>query len=185
MVPLLETARLKAYVVGLDAAKQLLAYESRNRAAFAPFSVTHQTSFYTLSSLQDVCEKQVSLYLKGRMLPLLFFAKEDPLHILGTVNLNHIVWGASRSAKLGYSIDVNHQGQGYGKEAVQAAVSYAFKTLHLHRLEAHVMRANAPSIALVNSLGFCCEGVCSGYLYVNGRWEDHLRYALLGDDRRP
>jgi ribosomal-protein-alanine N-acetyltransferase len=101
------------------------------------------------------------------------------------VNLNHIVWGASRSAKLGYSIDVDHQGQGYGKEAVQAVVSFAFKTLHLHRLEAHVMRANAPSIALVTSLGFSCEGVCSGYLYVNGRWEDHLRYALLGDDRRP
>lgn len=185
MVPLLETSRLHGYVVGLDAARQLLAYESRNRASFAPFSVTHQSSYYTLASLQDVCEKQVSLYLKGRMLPLLFFAKEDPLHILGTVSLNHIIWGASRSAKLGYSIDADHQRQGYGKEAVQAVVEYACKALHLHRLEAHIMSTNIPSIALASSLGFACEGTCAGYLYVNGRWEDHLRYVLLGDDRRP
>jgi ribosomal-protein-alanine N-acetyltransferase len=119
------------------------------------------------------------------MLPLLFFAKEDPHHILGAVSLNHIIWGASMSARLGYSIDANHQEQGYGKEAVGAVVQHAFKAMHLHRLEAHIMQGNAPSIALATALGFSCEGVCSGYMYVNGRWEDHLRYALLGDDCRP
>ncbi|MFA6905888.1 MAG: GNAT family protein [Sphaerochaeta sp.] len=185
MQPLFETKRLRAYVSAVEFAKPLLAYESRNRLAFKPYSVTHQSSYYTLASLEDVCRRQVYLYEQRRMLPLLFFSKRDEKHVVGTVYLNHIVWGVSLSAKIGYSIDHDLWRQGYGAEAVASAVSYAFDALKLHRLEANIMGANEASRALVTKLGFSPEGVCRGYLFLNGRWEDHLRYTLLSDKARP
>lgn len=185
MQPLFETERLYAYVSNTGLAKHMLAYESRNREAFRPFSVTYQSSYYTLSSLEDVCSRQAYLYGQRRMLPLLFFSKQDERHVLGTVYLNHIVWGVNLSAKIGYSIDHAFQGQGYGYEAVSSVIEYAFTTMKLHRIEANIMRANEASIHLATSLGFSCEGVSKSYLYLNGRWEDHLRYALCNERVRP
>ncbi len=185
MQPLFETERLRAFISTVEFAKPLLAYENRNRLAFKPFSVTHQSSYYSLASLEDVCSRQVGLYEQKRMLPLLFVSKKDARHIAGTVYLNHIVWGSSLSAKLGYSIDHALWRQGYGSEAVASVVCYAFGHLKLHRLEANIMCANEASRHLVESLGFHNEGVCKGYLYVNGRWEDHLRYASCNPEARP
>ncbi|NLE15416.1 MAG: GNAT family N-acetyltransferase [Spirochaetales bacterium] len=181
MQPLFETERLRAYVSGVEFAKPLLAYEKGNLQACKPFSMTHQSSYYTLASFQDICSRQASLCEQKRMLPLLFFFKEDQKHVVGTVFLNHIVWGASLSAKIGYSIDHRLWRQGYGTEAVSSVVSYAFEHMELHRLEAHIMSSNEASRRLVTRLGFLDEGVCRGYLFLNGRWEDHIRYALCNN----
>ncbi len=185
MQPLFETERLRAYVSRVEFAKPLLAYERGNIQACKPFSVTHQSSYYTLASFQALCSRQASLYEQKRMLPLLFFLKQDRKHIVGTVYLNHIVWGASLSAKIGYSIGSGFWRQGYGTEAVASVISYAFDHMKLHRLEAHIMRSNEASRRLVTRLGFLDEGVCRDYLFLNGRWEDHLRYALCNDEARP
>ena len=66
-------------------------------------------------------------------------------------------------------------------EALGSAISYAFGELGLHRLEANIQPANHASIALVRRLGFQNEGYSPRYLRINGEWQDHERWALLGD----
>ena len=61
-------------------------------------------------------------------------------------------------------------------------VSDAFTGLRLHRLEANIQPANAPSIALVRRLGFRREGTSPRYLLVDGQWQDHERWAVLADE---
>ncbi len=173
------TERLQAYVVHENLASAYLAYEKRNRKAFAPYSVPQVDSYYTLASFKDVCDRQQMLYQQAKMLPLLFFAKGQSNHIVATVSLNQMVWGIFRSAKIGYSVEPELQGQGFGTEAVGSTIAYAFNTFGMHRIEAHIQEQNIPSLALAAKLGFLSEGIARGYLYRNGEWVDHLRLALL------
>ena len=58
------------------------------------------------------------------------------------------------------------------------AIDYAFNVLGLHRIEANIQPDNIRSINLIKRLGFTKEGFSQHYLYVNGEWRDHERWAL-------
>jgi [ribosomal protein S5]-alanine N-acetyltransferase len=49
-------------------------------------------------------------------------------------------------------------------------------------VEANIQPGNAPSIALVQQLGFQKEGYSPRYLMVDGDWRDHERWALRVED---
>jgi ribosomal-protein-alanine N-acetyltransferase len=38
---------------------------------------------------------------------------------------------------------------------------------------------------LLEKVGFQREGLARGLVCINGRWQDHIRFALLADDPRP
>ena len=52
-------------------------------------------------------------------------------------------------------------------------------TLALHRVFARVMPENTPSLRLLEAIGFTCEGTEYACTQIQGKWEDHIRYALL------
>jgi ribosomal-protein-alanine N-acetyltransferase len=88
-----------------------------------------------------------------------------------------------QSARISYALFNNYWKHGYGKEAVQAAIDFAFRRLKLHRLEAEILPHNHASVALVRGLGFRFEGVRRGAVFFNRKWHDHAIYALLAEDR--
>jgi [ribosomal protein S5]-alanine N-acetyltransferase len=102
--------------------------------------------------------------------------------LAGFVNINNIVRGGFQSGYLGYAGFAGHQGKGVMSAGVAAVVSTAFADLGLHRLEANIQPANAPSIALVRRLGFRREGLSPHYLMVDGQWRDHERWAVLASE---
>jgi len=126
----------------------------------------------------DVCSRQADLYAQKRKLPLVFMPKNGS-KIVATVNLNEIVYGVFRSCTIGYSVSHAYWKQGYGKEAVGKTVEYAFSQLKLHRIEANIIPCNESSLGLASSLGFQAEGLAKEYLYINGKWEDHIHMVLL------
>jgi hypothetical protein len=72
-------------------------------------------------------------------------------------------------------------GRGLMTEAVGLAVGFAFEMIRLHRVEANIQPENTQSIALVQRLGFTCEGYSPRYLHIGGAWRDHGRWARLAD----
>ncbi len=96
----------------------------------------------------------------------------------GMVNLNTIVRGRYQGASLGYAAFAPSAGQGYMTEAVGLALHHAFTELRLHRLEADIQPENEASRGLVRRLGFSYEGLSRGYLYIDGDWRDHERWAI-------
>lgn len=114
----------------------------------------------------------------------LIWRREDEA-LLGAVNLTDIVRGVFQSGYLGYYIGVPYAGQGYMTEALQLMLRLAFRQLRLHRVEANILPANAPSLALVQRAGFRLEGRSRRYLKIAGRWRDHERWALLAEEWRP
>ena len=59
------------------------------------------------------------------------------------------------------------------------AVAVAFHDIGLHRLEANIQPGNEPSRRLAERCGFVLEGFSREYLYVDGRWRDHERWAVV------
>ena len=68
------------------------------------------------------------------------------------------------------------------KRIVALAIDYGFNELGLHRIMANHMPDNERSAGLLKSLGFEREGYAREYLYINGRWEDHVLNALINPD---
>ena len=104
--------------------------------------------------------------------------------LVGVVNLSEIVFGAFRSAYLGYYGFLPHAGLGYMTEAMGLVIDDAFRRLRLHRLEANIQPRNEASVALVRRLGFRREGYSPRYLKIGGRWQDHERWAILAEESR-
>lgn len=98
--------------------------------------------------------------------------------IVGGVNINNIAAGALRCGALGYAAFAPSAGRGYMSEGVGLAVRYAFGWLGLHRLEANIQPGNAASLRLVRRLGFRREGYSPNFLYLDGAWRDHERWAI-------
>ena len=112
-----------------------------------------------------------------------FVVRERKDHsIVGIVNLNEIVRGAFQSAYLGYYAMTGKTGRGLMTEALFAVLSIAFRDIKLHRVEANVQPENYPSIALVQKIGFRLEGFSPRYLFIDGAWRDHQRWAITAEE---
>jgi len=102
--------------------------------------------------------------------------------IVGVAHLSQIVLGNFRSAYLGFSVFIPFAKRGYMSEGLRFVLRDAFDRIGLHRVEANVQPGNAPSIAVVERLGFRREGYSPRYLKIGGRWRDHVRYAILSEE---
>lgn len=100
----------------------------------------------------------------------------------GEVNLSSIQRGPFQNAYVGYWIDEALAGQSYIPEAVVMVFRFAFESLRLHRLQISIIPRNAASNRVVEKLGLRCEGVAVRYLEIDGRWEDHGRFAITAEE---
>lgn len=84
-----------------------------------------------------------------------------------------------QAAKLGYAIRADQWGHGYAKDAARTLTDYGFRELKLHRISAAIGPDNAPSVALINKLGFMYEGRVRDHVHTNGAWRDSLLFSVL------
>jgi ribosomal-protein-alanine N-acetyltransferase len=113
-----------------------------------------------------------------------FFAFRKDGALIGGCTLSNVRRGVTQSASLGYWVGERFARQGYMTATVGALAPFVFQTLGLHRLEAACIPDNEPSRRLLLKCGFKEEGRARSYLQINGRWQDHILFALLEDDTR-
>lgn len=103
------------------------------------------------------------------------FRKEDGTH-LGMVDFSTLARDDFQWGRIGYSIHNQYWRKGYGKEAVNEALTIAFTHLNFHRIEAHINLDNPASSNLAESVGMKYECTRKGFIFEHGEWTDHFIY---------
>ena len=119
---------------------------------------------------------------EGRALAFFLIRRQDA-RLIGALTLDNIRRGPAQSAQVGYWIGPEFARQGHMSEALAATLNYAFETLDLSRIEAACLPGNEASRGLLEGSGFRYEGKAARYLQIDGRWRDHVLYAVLRADR--
>lgn len=111
----------------------------------------------------------------------IIFNQTTPEIILGIVNITQIIRGVFQNGFLSYFATHHGHKTLAMYNGLQQVIKYAFDTLNLHRLEANIQPDNQRSINLIERLNFDYEGYSKEYLFINDKWRDHKRYALINN----
>jgi RimJ/RimL family protein N-acetyltransferase len=109
--------------------------------------------------------------------------KLDDNRLLGDINLDVINNWNSRDAFVGLGIgDRNDWGKGYGTDAMNIILRFAFTELNLHRVTLTVFEYNPRAIRSYEKVGFCHEGRLRSILLRDGKRWDMLYMGILAED---
>lgn len=133
---------------------------------------------------QESTEGFLASILEGRTESREFIvAEKSSERFLGQIGLQRIDW-KNRYAVLSVVFPREHQGKGYGTEALRVLLRFVFDELGLHRLELLVHDNNAPAIRCYERCGFREEGRFRQQFFRHGRFRDILVMAILAEEYR-
>jgi len=102
--------------------------------------------------------------------------------LVGFVRLHHIEWNQGTAwLKLAIA-EKSDQGKGYGKEALNLILRYAFDELNLRRISSSLLDYNQKGLDLLVKAGFILEVRQREMHYSFGRYCDRLLLGLLRED---
>lgn len=110
------------------------------------------------------------------------FAIEIEGEVAGGIGIHPREDVLAKTAEIGYWLGELHWGRGYMTEALRAVVSYTFRTLAYHRLEAGHFGWNMASGRVLEKAGFRLEGCQRERFFKNGEFTDNLVYGLLREE---
>lgn len=87
-----------------------------------------------------------------------------------------------RTAEVGFTLSREHQGHGYGLEALRGLLGHAFTDLGLHRVFAATDPRNESSARLLTRVGMRQEAHHVESLFFKGAWADDLVFAILASE---
>jgi RimJ/RimL family protein N-acetyltransferase len=105
--------------------------------------------------------------------------------LIGFARLFWVEWNnASAFLELGIG-DPKDRGHGFGREALDLLLNYAFDELNLHRLSARIPEYNTPAIHLFERTGFQVEVRRREALLRDGKRWDMLHLGILREEWSP
>ena len=99
--------------------------------------------------------------------------------LLGLLELDGVMWLHGTTFVSIAIGDQENRAKGYGREAMQLGLKFAFHELNLHRVCLTVFSYNQAAIKLYQSLGFTREGTYREHLHRDGQRHDMILYGLL------
>lgn len=154
-------------------AEDVLKYYLKNREYLSSFEPDRDDSFYTLPVQRRNLIEGYKQFLNGDSINFGIYRGN---RFIGKIQISNIIVGVFKSAFVGYSIDESEQGKGYMKEALSLVSKYAFDEMGLHRLEASTLIDNIKSQRVLKACGFKELGINENYLFINGKWRDHITF---------
>lgn len=184
-LPLITSDRLLLRVAIPEDIPEIIKYFNDNKTYLTPFYPRWADGFFTEEYWQYQVESNFLEFINDHSLKLFIYIKNDPTHIIGTVNFSNFIRGVAHFCYVGYSLAETAQNKGYMAEALKAATDYVFQQLNFHRIMANYMPHNRRSGNVLKKLGFVVEGYARDYLMINGKWEDHILTSLTNPYWQP
>ncbi|WP_267421012.1 MULTISPECIES: GNAT family N-acetyltransferase [unclassified Curtobacterium] len=151
-----------------------------NRAYLSPWEPTRSEEFFTDAGQRADVDAALDRHDRGDAAP--FIILDDNGAVVGRLTLSGIVRGAFQSCAMGYWVAQERTGRGLATDAVATALTYAFATLGLHRVQDETLLGNKPSQRVLQRNGFQQFGLAPKYLKIAGEWQDHLMFQRLTDE---
>lgn len=179
MLKIYETERLLLETLDPEAAPMVLNFYEENKLEFEPWEPLRSHHFYTLAYHKASLTAEYNQMAEGKLIRFWVFLKNHPEEIIGTLCFQNLLKEPYLSCSLGYKIGTRYQHQGYAWESIRKGNEILFEEFHMHRIEAHIMPDNEPSLHLIEKLSFQYEGISFSQARVQGEWTDHKRYSLI------
>jgi ribosomal-protein-alanine N-acetyltransferase len=110
------------------------------------------------------------------------FAIDYEGEFAGQLNVSGLSYGSLSSASIGYWVAERFAGRNITPTAVALATDHCLFSIGLHRMEICIRPENAPSLRVVEKLGFRYEGLRRRFIHINGDWRDHFCFALTAEE---
>ncbi|MHA2036690.1 MAG: GNAT family N-acetyltransferase [Promethearchaeota archaeon] len=108
--------------------------------------------------------------------------EDDGEKLIGNCGIHAIDW-KNRVAEVGITIgEKEYQSKGYGTEAMEMLLKYAFKTLNLNRIQLRVYVFNSRAINSYNKIGFVKEGQMRKAIFIKGEYHDIIFMSILQEE---
>jgi ribosomal-protein-alanine N-acetyltransferase len=108
-------------------------------------------------------------------------SKKENGNVIGTCGFYNFARQSSR-AELGYILAKKYWKQGIMTEALEAIITFGFREMMLHRIEAFLDPDNIASKLLLAKLGFREEGYLRERDFIRGSYKNSLIYSVLKND---
>ncbi|NYB74704.1 GNAT family N-acetyltransferase [Sedimentibacter hydroxybenzoicus DSM 7310] len=175
-----DSDRLYLRILKPKNAAEVLDYYKRNHSFLNEWEPRRTRDFYTLSYQKKKLFTEYDMF-KDKRLVRFWIVKKDDNKLIGNVCYSNIIMGNFKSCFLGYKLDKDEINNGYMTEAIERTVQIMFDDFELHRIEANVVPRNLRSLKVMEKLNFEREGFSKRYLEINGKWEDHIHFAVYND----
>lgn len=138
---------------------------------------------YPLSWFEKLIGKHKELAAKDETYHFGVFDSKELKHYghveIHIVKRENYAWGW-----IGYYIHNQHQGNGYGTEAVSSVIKdIGFGKLGLKRIEAIINTDNIASIRLAEKCGLHYECTKEKFIFEFGEWTDNHVYVILNNSK--
>ena len=106
--------------------------------------------------------------------------EEKKEKMIGCLSLeSHLLTRHHRTANLGIIMSPCFQGKGFGTEAINWALDWAFGMAGMHAVRLTTFSYNLRAVRVYERVGFVREGVRRESLWFDGKWWDHYMYSML------
>jgi RimJ/RimL family protein N-acetyltransferase len=105
--------------------------------------------------------------------------KATPIGLLGLFDPITEAAGIHRNAFLCISLAEHYRGKGYGTEAINFALDFAFRYANLHRVALEVFSYNDNALRVYQKVGFVVEGRKREDHFFDGAYHDTLMMGIL------
>ncbi len=174
--PILETARLHLRESRPEDAEATLAVLS-SEAVCRYYDLSPLT---TLDGAAGLITGRAAAFAREERIRWALARREDD-GVIGSCGLSR--WDEETGqAEVGYELAPAWQGQGLMREALAAVLSFGFARMQLRRVEANVVPDNAPSLRLLQRLGFCEVELRRGRGFWKGESHDLIHLLLHRED---
>jgi ribosomal-protein-alanine N-acetyltransferase len=186
-LPNFQSSRVIIKLALPDQAESVLEYYTRNQKHFADAGPLYPKEYFTVAYWQNQLTLNRLDFYAGTGARMFVFeragAGDQCASVpIGHISLDEIVRRAAHFCYLGYCIDKDKEGGGYMREALQEVIRFTFEDLNLHRVMANYQPHNMRSGMILKRLGFTVEGYARDYLYINGKWCDHILTSLTNTE---
>ena len=145
--------------------------------------VNDKSSTKFLTNVKDVTRGDLIKYVENSESSRMFaVCMLEGDRYVGNARLSSIDWENHRATYGRLIGDKSIHNKGIGTDTLALLAHYAFNHLNLNRIQTGVISTNIASIKSNEKFGANNEGIFREFTYINGKYEDVVRFGILKRD---